>query len=127
MESQLTHNINKKTFLTQVNIQRIMELDSCVTNGHQFLRKDKKNLSTIPGDGVVACYRLNILNRLIFCRQARYGMVQDFFFHSNRNYEHTVPVQLGIFPTKNFLQSCKLTLGGDIASTYPGCCIILGM
>ena len=78
------------------------------------------------GSKVFPSYRLNILYRLIFCRQStvRYS---NLFFHSNRKYEHTEPVQLGIFPTTNFLQSCKLTLGGDITSTYPGCCIILGM
>ena len=85
-----------------------------------------KNNFTDVCKSVCTYYRLNILYRLLFCRQStvRYSIL---IFYSNRKYEHTVQVQLGIFLTTNFLQSCKLTVGGDIASTYPGCCIILGI
>ena len=93
-----------------------------VTIGAERKRKMKKNIFLFY---VIYWHRYFLLE-VLFLRNkpVRYSIL---FFHSNRKYEHTEPVQLGIFPTTNFLQSCKLTLGGDITSTWPGCCIILGM
>mgnify|MGYP001185965644 CR=1 FL=1 len=46
----------QKIFLTNVKIERIMELGSMVTKGHQFSRNDqkKKNLRRIRRNDVVA-------------------------------------------------------------------------